>query len=61
MVIDGSAVTSKTFVYTVSETVPDPVKVGIQYSTNVAKVYVTVTDDAKATWLLHPRPRTARS
>ena len=47
MVIDGSAVTSKTFVYTVSETVPDPVKVGIQYSTNVAKVYVTVTDDGE--------------
>lgn len=47
MLVDGSAVTSKTFVYTVSETVPDPVKVGIQYSTNVAKVYVTVTDDGE--------------
>ena len=47
MVIDGSAVTSKTFVCTVSETVPDPVKVGIQYSTNVAKIYVTVTDDGE--------------
>lgn len=45
MVADGSAVTSKTFVYTVSETVPDPAKAGIQYSTNVAKIYVTVTDD----------------
>ena len=47
MLVDGGAVTSKTFVYTVSETVPDPVKVGIQYSTNVAKVYVTVTDDGE--------------
>lgn len=47
MLVDGSAVTSKTFVYTVNETVPDPVKVGIQYSTNVAKVYVTVTDDGE--------------
>lgn len=47
MVADGSAVTSKTFVYTVSETVPDPAKAGIQYSTNVAKVYVTVTDDGE--------------
>lgn len=47
MVIDGSAVTSKTFVYAVSETVPDPAKVGIQYSTNVAKIYVTVTDDGE--------------
>lgn len=47
MIVDGSAITSKTFVYTVSETVPDPVKVGIQYSTNVAKVYVTVTDDGE--------------
>lgn len=47
MLVDGGAVTSKTFVYTVSETVPDPVKVGIQYSTNVAKIYVTVTDDGE--------------
>lgn len=47
MLVDGGAVTSKTFVYTVSETVPDPVKVGIQYSTNVAKVYVTVIDDGE--------------
>lgn len=47
MVVDGSAVTSKTFVYTVSETVPDPAKAGIQYSTNVAKIYVTVTDDGE--------------
>ena len=47
MVADGSAVTSKTFVYTVSETVPDPAKAGIQYSTNVAKIYVTVTDDGE--------------
>lgn len=47
MVADGSAVTSKTFVYTVSETVPNPAKVGIQYSTNVAKIYVTVTDDGE--------------
>lgn len=47
MLVDGGAVTSKTFVYTVSETVPDPVKVGIQYSTNVAKVNVTVTDDGE--------------
>lgn len=47
MVVDGSAVTSKTFVYTVSETVPNPAKAGIQYSTNVAKVYVTVTDDGE--------------
>lgn len=47
MVTDGSAVTSKTFVYAVSETVPDPAKVGIQYSTNVAKIYVTVTDDGE--------------
>lgn len=47
MLVDGGAVTSKTFVYTVSETVPNPAKVGIQYSTNVAKVYVTVTDDGE--------------
>lgn len=47
MLVDGDAVASKTFVYIVSETVPDPVKVGIQYSTNVAKVYVTVTDDGE--------------
>lgn len=47
MLVDGSAVTSKTFVYTVRETVPDPVKAGIQYSTNVAKIYVTVTDDGE--------------
>lgn len=47
MLVDGSAVTSKTFVYTVSETVPNPAKVGIQYSTNVAKIYVTVTDDGE--------------
>ena len=47
MLVDGGAVTSKTFVYTVSETVPNPAKAGIQYSTNVAKVYVTVTDDGE--------------
>ncbi len=47
MVADGSAVTSKTFVYAVRETAPDPAKVGIQYSTNVAKIYVTVTDDGE--------------
>ena len=47
MAVDGSAVTSRTFVYTVSETKPDPAKAGIQYSTNVAKVYVTVTDDGE--------------
>ena len=47
MVIDGSAVTSKTFVYTVNEIKPNPAKAGIQYSTNVAKVYVTVTDDGE--------------
>ena len=47
MLVDGGAVTSKTFVYTVSETVPDPAKAGIQYSTNVAKIYVTVTDDGE--------------
>lgn len=47
MVIDGSAVTSKTFVYVVREIVPNPAKAGIQYSTNVAKIYVTVTDDGE--------------
>lgn len=47
MFVDGSAVTSRTFVYAVSETKPDPAKAGIQYSTNVAKVYVTVTDDGE--------------
>ena len=47
MFVGGSAVTSRTFVYTVSETKPDPAKAGIQYSTNVAKVYVTVTDDGE--------------
>ena len=47
MLVDGGAVTSKTFVYTASETVPNPAKVGIQYSTNVAKIYVTVTDDGE--------------
>ncbi len=47
MVIDGSAVTSKTFVYAVREIVPNPAKAGIQYSTNVAKIYVTVTDDGE--------------
>ena len=47
MAVDGSAVTSRTFVYTVSETKPDLAKAGIQYSTNVAKVYVTVTDDGE--------------
>ena len=47
MAVDGSAVTSRTFVYTVSETKPNPAKAGIQYSTNVAKVYVTVTDDGE--------------
>ncbi|WP_303051526.1 FctA domain-containing protein [uncultured Slackia sp.] len=47
MLVDGSAVTSKTFVYTVSEIKPNPAKAGIQYSTNVAKVYVTVTDDGE--------------
>lgn len=45
MLVDGSAVTSKTFVYTVNEIKPNPAKAGIQYSTNVAKIYVTVTDD----------------
>lgn len=47
MVVDGSAVTSKTFVYAVREIVPNPAKAGIQYSTNVAKIYVTVTDDGE--------------
>lgn len=47
MLVDGGAATSKTFVYTVSETVPDSVKAGIQYSMNVAKIYVTVTDDGE--------------
>lgn len=47
MVIDGSAVTSKTFVYAVREIVPNPAKAGIQYSTNVAKIYVTATDDGE--------------
>ena len=47
MFVDGSAVTSRTFVYIVSETKPNPAKAGIQYSTNVAKVYVTVTDDGE--------------
>ena len=47
MFVDGSAVTSRTFVYTVSEAKPDPAKAGIQYSTNVAKVYVTVTDNGE--------------
>ena len=47
MLVDGSAVTSKTFVYTVSEIKPNPARAGIQYSTNVAKIYVTVTDDGE--------------
>lgn len=47
MLVDGSAVTSKTFVYTVNEIKPNPAKAGIQYSTNVAKIYVTVTDDGE--------------
>lgn len=47
MVIDGSAVTSKAFVYAVREIVSNPAKAGIQYSTNVAKIYVTVTDDGE--------------
>lgn len=47
MVVDGGAVTSKTFVYTVNEIKPNPAKAGIQYSTNVAKIYVTVTDDGE--------------
>lgn len=47
MLVDGGAVTSKTFVYTVNEIKPNPAKAGIQYSTNVAKIYVTVTDDGE--------------
>lgn len=47
MLVDGGAVTSKTFVYTANETKPNPAKAGIQYSTNVAKIYVTVTDDGE--------------
>ena len=47
MLVDGGAVTSKTFVYTVNETKPNPAKAGIQYSMNVAKIYVTVTDDGE--------------
>lgn len=47
MLVDGSAVTSKTFVYTVNEIKPNPAKAGIQYSMNVAKIYVTVTDDGE--------------
>ncbi|WP_329933694.1 Spy0128 family protein [Slackia isoflavoniconvertens] len=47
MLVDGSAVTSKTFVYAVREIVPNPAKVGVQYSTNVAKIHVTVTDDGE--------------
>lgn len=47
MLVDGSAVTSKTFVYAVNEIKPNPAKAGIQYSTNVAKIYVTVTDDGE--------------
>lgn len=47
MLVDGSAVTSKAFVYTVNEIKPNPAKAGIQYSTNVAKIYVTVTDDGE--------------
>ena len=47
MIVDGSTVTSKTFVYAVREIVPNPAKAGIQYSTNVAKIYVTVTDDGE--------------
>lgn len=47
MLVDGGAVTSKTFVYAVREIVPNPAKAGIQYSTNVAKIYVTVTDDGE--------------
>lgn len=47
MLVDGSAVTSKTFVYAVREIVPNPAKVGVQCSTNVAKIYVTVTDDGE--------------
>lgn len=48
MIVDGSAVTSKTFVYAVREIVPNPAKAGIQYSTNVAKINVTVTDDGES-------------
>lgn len=47
MLVDGGAVANKTFVYTVNEIKPNPAKAGIQYSTNVAKVYVTVTDDGE--------------
>lgn len=47
MIVDGGAATSKTFVYTVSEIKPNPAKAGIQYSANVAKIYVTVTDDGE--------------
>lgn len=47
MLVDGGAVTSKTFVYAVREIVPNPAKAGIRYSTNVAKIYVTVTDDGE--------------
>ena len=47
MLVDGSAVTSKTFVYTVNEIKPNSAKAGIQYSMNVAKIYVTVTDDGE--------------
>lgn len=47
MLVDGSAVTSKMFVYMVNEIKPNPAKAGIQYSTNVAKIYVTVTDDGE--------------
>lgn len=47
MVVDGGVVTSKTFVYMVNEIKPNPAKAGIQYSTNVAKIYVTVTDDGE--------------
>lgn len=47
MLVDGGAVASKTFVYTVNEIKPNPAKAGIQYSTNVAKIYVTVTDDGE--------------
>lgn len=47
MLVDGGVVTNKTFVYTVNEIKPNPAKAGIQYSTNVAKIYVTVTDDGE--------------
>ena len=53
MIVDGSAVTSKTFVYAVREIVPSPAKAGIQYSTNVAKIYVTVTDDGEGHLVAH--------